>query len=113
VIDNDADYLAPADMLAELREDNQQLASRMGEAHGVCEEYGDVSTASLLEVWIDEAERRVWLLYETGRKAGAELPSGREPGISRPETLPPTNRIGRGFPWPIADTTGRSFPLHP
>jgi starvation-inducible DNA-binding protein len=66
--DNDADYVTPGGMLAELREDNQALAGRMREAHVVCDEHGDVATASLLEVWIDEAERRVWFLYETGRK---------------------------------------------
>src|SRR5262245_9079706 len=68
VADNDADYVTPSDMLAELREDNQQLAARMREAHHVCDEHGDVATASLIEVWIDEAERRVWFLYEAGRK---------------------------------------------
>ena len=68
VNDNDADYVTPGDMLAELREDNQALAGRMREVHVVCDEYADVATASLLEVWIDEAERRVWFLYETGRK---------------------------------------------
>ena len=68
VADNDADYVTPADMLAELREDNQRLASRMRQAHVVCEEHRDVATASLIEVWIDEAERRVWFLYEAGRK---------------------------------------------
>ena len=68
VKDNDADYVTPLDMLAELREDNQQLVARMREAHVVCEEHGDVATASLIEVWIDEAERRVWFLYETARK---------------------------------------------
>jgi len=55
-------------MLAELREDNQQLAARMRQTHHVCDEHGDVATASLIEVWIDEAERRVWFLYEAGRK---------------------------------------------
>ena len=68
VADNDADYVTASDMLAELREDNQQLAVRMREAHRICDEHGDVATASLIEVWIDEAERRVWFLYETGRK---------------------------------------------
>jgi starvation-inducible DNA-binding protein len=68
VDDNDADYVTPLDMLAELREDNQQLVSRMREAHNVCDEHGDVATTSLIEVWIDEAERRTWFLYETGRK---------------------------------------------
>ena len=68
VKDNDADYVTPGDMLAELREDNQAIAARMREAHVVSDEHGDVATASLLEVWIDEAERRVWFLYEAGRK---------------------------------------------
>jgi starvation-inducible DNA-binding protein len=68
VKDNDADYVTPLGMLAELREDNLQLVSRLREAHDVCDEHGDVATASLIEVWIDEAERRVWFLYETGRK---------------------------------------------
>ena len=66
--DNDADYVTALDMLAELREDNQQLTSRLRETHNVCEEHGDVATTSLIEVWIDEAERRVWFLYEAGRK---------------------------------------------
>ena len=67
VLDNDADYVTPLDMLAELRDDNAQLAQRMRETHGVCDEHGDVATASLLEVWIDEAERRVWFLFEASR----------------------------------------------
>jgi starvation-inducible DNA-binding protein len=67
VLDNDADYVTPLDMLAELREDNAQLAVRMRETHGLCEEHGDVASASLLEVWIDEAETRVWFLFETTR----------------------------------------------
>jgi starvation-inducible DNA-binding protein len=68
VKDNDADYVTASDMLAELREENLALAARMRETHVVCDEHGDVATASLLEVWIDEAERRVWFLYEAGRK---------------------------------------------
>ena len=68
VADNDAPYVEPEDMLAELREDNQTLAARLREAHGVCEEYDDVATASLIEVWIDETERRTWFLFETGRR---------------------------------------------
>ncbi|MFZ1427270.1 MAG: DNA starvation/stationary phase protection protein [Geminicoccaceae bacterium] len=68
--DNDADYVTPQDMLAELRDDNKDLASRMLETHNVCDEHGDVATASLLEVWIDEAERRVWFLFEAGRTQG-------------------------------------------
>ena len=67
VLDNDADYVSPLDMLAELRDDNQRLAAHMRETHAVCDEHGDVATASLLEVWIDEAERRVWFLFEAGR----------------------------------------------
>ena len=67
VLDNDADYVTPLDMLAELRDDNKDLAAHLRETHGLCDEYGDVSTASLLEVWIDEAERRVWFLYEAAR----------------------------------------------
>ncbi len=67
VLDNDADYVTPLDMLAELRDDNAQLAARMRETHGLCEEHGDVATASLLEIWIDEAEKRVWFLFEATR----------------------------------------------
>ena len=67
VSDNDADYVTPLDMLAELRDDNKQLAARMSAAHGLCDEYGDIATASLLEVWIDETERRTWFLFEASR----------------------------------------------
>lgn len=67
ILDNDADYVDPQDMLAELREDNKQLVSIMREVHDVCDNYGDVATASLLEVWIDETERRTWFLFETTR----------------------------------------------
>ena len=67
IADNDADYVTAPDMLAELREDNLQLAARMRETHSLCDEHGDVATASLLEVWIDEAERRVWFLFEASR----------------------------------------------
>ncbi|CAN5342888.1 DNA starvation/stationary phase protection protein [soil metagenome] len=65
--DNDADFVTPADMLAELKDDNTLLAAYMRSTHSLCDEYGDVATASLLEVWIDEAERRVWFLFESGR----------------------------------------------
>jgi starvation-inducible DNA-binding protein len=61
--DNDADYVEPSDMLAELREDNVSLVERLRQAHGVCDESRDVATASLIEVWIDEAERRTWFLF--------------------------------------------------
>jgi len=66
--DNDAEFVGPHDMLSELREDNSQLAARMREAHTLCHEHGDVATASLLEVWIDEAERRVWFLFEATQR---------------------------------------------
>ena len=68
--DNDADYVTPMDMLAELREDNKQLLASMRETHDLCDEHGDVATASLLENWIDEAERRVWFLFEATRARG-------------------------------------------
>ena len=67
ILDNDADYVEPQDMLAELREDNKQLTAIMREVHNVCDEYHDVATASLLEVWIDETERRTWFLFEATR----------------------------------------------
>jgi starvation-inducible DNA-binding protein len=69
VLDNDADYVQPLDMLAELREDNKALAARLREAHGVTDEHRDIATASLIEVWIDETERRTWFLFEATRKA--------------------------------------------
>jgi starvation-inducible DNA-binding protein len=67
ILDNDAAYVDPKDMLAELAEDNRQLVSSMRAVHDVCDEYGDVATASLLEVWIDESERRAWFLFEATR----------------------------------------------
>jgi len=68
VADNAADFVTPMDMLAELRDDNKQLVANMRETHGLCEEHDDVATASLLEVWIDEAERRTWFLFEATRR---------------------------------------------
>ena len=65
--DNDTDFVTPMDMLAELRDDNKQLTTRMREIHDLCDESGDVATASLLEVWIDEAEQRTWFLFEATR----------------------------------------------
>ena len=65
--DNDAEFVTPEDMLAELREDNKRLALEMREAHATCAEHGDVATTSLLENWIDQTERRVWFLFEAGR----------------------------------------------
>jgi starvation-inducible DNA-binding protein len=67
IIDNDSDYVTPRDMLAELRDDNKQMVSEMRRTHALCDEHEDVATASLLEVWIDEAERRTWFLYESTR----------------------------------------------
>ena len=68
VLDNDADYVTPLDMLAELRNDNMELVTHMRETHALCDEHGDVATASLLETWIDEGERRIWFLYEASRR---------------------------------------------
>ena len=68
VLDNDAEYVEPLDMLAELAEDNRTLAARLRQAHNVCDEHRDVATASLIEVWIDETERRAWFLFETTRR---------------------------------------------
>ena len=65
--DNDADYVDPLDMLAELREDNRALLASMREVHDLCAEENDVATTSLLENWIDQTERRIWFLFETGR----------------------------------------------
>ncbi len=67
VLDNDAEYVTPQDMLAELRDDNRDLVGRMRQVHNVCDEAEDVATASLLEVWIDETERRTWFLFEATR----------------------------------------------
>jgi starvation-inducible DNA-binding protein len=71
--DNDAPYVTPDDMIAELRDDNQRVVTSMREAHDVCDEHNDVATASLLETFIDEAEKRIWFLYEIGRRGD---PSG-------------------------------------
>jgi starvation-inducible DNA-binding protein len=68
VLDNDAEFVEPSDMLAELREDNQTLAARLREAHEVCDDHNDIATASLIEVWIDETERRTWFLFEATRR---------------------------------------------
>jgi starvation-inducible DNA-binding protein len=67
--DNDADFVTPLDMLAELRDDNKELVAKMRATHALCGEHNDVATASLLEVWIDEAERRTWFLFEPTRPA--------------------------------------------
>lgn len=69
IADNDADFVEPSDMLAELRDDNERLAASMREVHALCDEHNDVATASLLENWIDEAELRIWFLFEAGRRS--------------------------------------------
>ena len=71
LLDNDADFVTPRDMLAELRDDNKQLTAEIRRAHALCDEHGDVATASLVEVWIDEAERRTWFLFEATRTTEA------------------------------------------
>jgi len=69
--DNDSEFVTPLDMLAELREDNAQLAAEMRQAHGLCDEHGDMAGASVLETWIDEAEGRIWFLFEASRRGNA------------------------------------------
>ena len=70
LLDNDADYVTPEDMLAELRDDNKQLTANMRTLHELCDEHNDVATASLIENWIDETEKRTWFLFEAGRRSG-------------------------------------------
>jgi starvation-inducible DNA-binding protein len=67
VLDNDLEYVQPLDMLAELREDNKDLAARLRQVHEVCEEHRDIASASLIEVWTDETEQRTWFLFEATR----------------------------------------------
>lgn len=67
--DNDADFVTPQDMLAELRDDNRVLIASMRAAHSLCDEYGDSASTSLIENWIDEAEQRVWFLFEASRNS--------------------------------------------
>jgi starvation-inducible DNA-binding protein len=69
ILDSDADFVTPMDILAELRHDNKQLTAKLRKTHGLCHEHCDVATASLLENWIDEAERRTWFLFEATRAA--------------------------------------------
>ena len=72
VLDNDADYITPFDMLAELRDDNFQLTANLRAAHAVCADAGDVAGTSLIETWIDEAEGRAWFLFETSRRSESD-----------------------------------------
>jgi starvation-inducible DNA-binding protein len=67
IADSDAEYVEPLDMIAELRDDNAILTQNMRETNSLCDEAGDVATASLLENWIDESEKRIWFLFECGR----------------------------------------------
>jgi starvation-inducible DNA-binding protein len=69
VSDNDADFVTAQDMLSELRDDNIQLTARLRETHSLCDEHQDVATASLIENWIDEAEKRTWFLFEATRRS--------------------------------------------
>jgi starvation-inducible DNA-binding protein len=71
VKNNDADFVSPLDMLNELVQDNKTLVANMRKAHEVCDEHNDVATASILENYIDEAERRTWFLFEASRGADA------------------------------------------
>lgn len=69
IADNDADFVAPDDMLAELKEDNLALTQRLRQTRNICDEHGDVASASLIDNWIDQAERRTWFLFEATRRA--------------------------------------------
>lgn len=69
ILDNDALYVTPEDMLAELRDDNLSLTKRLRKVHAICDDANDVATASLIENWIDEGERRTWFLFESTRPA--------------------------------------------
>jgi starvation-inducible DNA-binding protein len=73
ILDNDAEYVEPLDMLAELREDNRTLLAQLRNAHDLCEEHRDAASAGLIENWIEETERRIWFLFEAsrGRNSGA------------------------------------------
>ncbi len=98
VLDNDADYVTPHDMLAELRDDNKELLKHMRILHEVCDEHGDIATASLIENWVDETEQRVWFLFETGRHTegwcwgGARRPVGGGEGERRRWRAPARTR---------------------
>ena len=72
ILDNDADYVSALDMLAELRDDNKTLLGALRSTHDLCEEHRDVATTSLLEVWIDETERRLWFLFEAAERDRTE-----------------------------------------
>ncbi len=71
VLDNDAEYVEPGDMMAELRDDNRGLAAQLRSVHDLCAEHRDIASASMLEVWIDQTERRTWFLFEATRANGS------------------------------------------
>ena len=71
IVDNDADFVEPSDMLAELCEDNKNVTARLREAHEVCDDSNDIASASLIENYIDESERRTWFLFEASRPVDA------------------------------------------
>ena len=71
ILDNDADFVEPSDMLAELCDDNKTIAARLREVHSVCDEHDDIASASFIEVWIDETEQRTWFLFEATRPLDA------------------------------------------
>jgi starvation-inducible DNA-binding protein len=68
--DNNEDYVPPREMLRELMQDNKHVTAAMRKAHEVCDEAGDVASASFLENFIDETERRTWFLFEATRQEG-------------------------------------------
>jgi starvation-inducible DNA-binding protein len=68
VLENEKDYVEPSDMVAELRDDNKDFIARLRAAHEVCSGHNDTASTSLIEQWIDDAERRHWFLFETSRK---------------------------------------------
>jgi starvation-inducible DNA-binding protein len=72
IMDNDAEFVTALDMLAELRDDNKTLLGALRSTHDICEEHGDVATTSLIEVWIDETERRLWFLFEAAERDRTE-----------------------------------------
>ncbi|MFI4905605.1 MAG: Dps family protein, partial [Steroidobacterales bacterium] len=71
LLDNDAEYVEPLDMLAELRDDNKTLTAALREVHDLCDKHRDIASASLIEVWVDETERRAWFLFEASRGGDA------------------------------------------
>jgi starvation-inducible DNA-binding protein len=71
IFDNDADCVEPSDMLCELCEDNKAMANHLREAHTLCKTHLDIASASLIEAWLDQAERRTWFLFECGREQDA------------------------------------------